>query len=353
MSKFLKDGNQFKVYNDKNLDVHTVLPVGTYAVKFNPINGTYFLETIEDFSMPSKLYGDIQKRTSRVLNTFAERPGSTGILLSGEKGSGKTLLAKNIAVAAKYLHNCPALVVNEPHRGSVFNEFIQNIDQPVVIIFDEFEKVYNAEEQTSLLTLLDGVYTTKKLFCFTCNDAWRIGKMMKNRPGRLYYAFDYKGLDMDFIADYCNDNLNDKTQTQAVCRISMLFDAFNFDMLKAMVEEMNRYSETPAKCLEMLNINPENSDNSAFTVTFKVNGEVIPWIDIVDVGKDGSYSTNPLAPVEIEYSSEDGYEVVIFNTDHLMEVNAQNGYFKYANQIANATLELRKVKTVIYDWRAI
>jgi hypothetical protein len=35
-----------------------------------------------------------------------------------------------------------------------------------------------------------------------------------------------------------------------------VFSAFNFDLLKGMVEEMNRYNETPAQVLKFLNARP-------------------------------------------------------------------------------------------------
>ncbi|HRZ82907.1 MAG TPA: hypothetical protein P5069_10620, partial [Candidatus Hydrogenedentes bacterium] len=43
-----------------------------------------------------------------------------------------------------------------------FNTFMQAIEQPLVVLFDEFEKVYDDQEQQALLTLLDGVYPSNK-----------------------------------------------------------------------------------------------------------------------------------------------------------------------------------------------
>jgi hypothetical protein len=48
-----------------------------------------------------------------------------------------------------------------------------------------------------------------------------------------------------------------------------LFGEFNFDLLKALVEEMNRYNETPQEALEMLNAKPQNgSDQTRYEVRF-------------------------------------------------------------------------------------
>jgi hypothetical protein len=126
-------------------------------------------------------------------------------------------------------------------------------------MFDEFEKVYNTEQQEALLTLLDGIYSTKKLFLLTSNDKWRVDSHMRNRPGRIFYMIDFKGLDEHFIREYCYDNLNNpelKT-IETIVNIASVFSAFNFDMLKALIEEMNRYNETPQEALRILNVKAE------------------------------------------------------------------------------------------------
>jgi hypothetical protein len=126
-------------------------------------------------------------------------------------------------------------------------------------MFDEFEKVYNNEEQEELLTLLDGIYSSKKLFMLTSNDKWRVDSHMRNRPGRIFYMVDFKGLDENFIREYCYDNLAkpEFKTVDTIVNISSVFSAFNFDMLKALVEEMNRYDESPQEAMRILNVKAE------------------------------------------------------------------------------------------------
>lgn len=265
MPHFIKNGNQYSVAPSGSLVIETRLPAQTYVVKLNHMTG-FYLEIVEDFSLPPKIYGDTITKTQRVLNTFNSRPNSTGVLLVGDKGSGKTLLAKSISKEAVHM-GIPTLVINSSFTGDQFNSFIQSIDQPSIIIFDEFEKTYNSKEQEAILTLLDGVFPSKKLFILTSNDKYRIDDNMKNRPGRIYYMFTFKGLDEEFIREYCQDNLNDKSKIEDLVKVSSLFDSFNFDLLCAFVEEMNRYGESPFDLTDLLNARPEYCGGSNYRIS--------------------------------------------------------------------------------------
>ena len=73
---------------------------------------------------------------------------------------------------------------------------MQDIEQPCIILFDEFEKVYDDQDQEKALTLLDGVFPSRKLFIMTVNNKWRVNEHMRNRPGRIYYMLDFAGFSL-------------------------------------------------------------------------------------------------------------------------------------------------------------
>jgi hypothetical protein len=271
MSHFIRSGNTFKIFPGNSLDIQESLPVGNYTVRFNPMEG-FSLEEVEPFRMPGKVYGDCLRNADRIVKTFTQRDGNTGVLLTGEKGSGKTLLARQIAIQS----GLPVIIVNSDHSGDNFNSFLSSITQPCIVFLDEFEKTYNRESQEKILTLLDGTYQSRKLFLLTSNDKFRIDNNMKNRPGRIFYLIEFGGLEEEFIIEYCQDNLKDQSYVPDVVRVSRLFDIFNFDLLAAIVEESNRYGENPKDLLGLLNAKPEYGGDISYSAVVKIQDMVVP-----------------------------------------------------------------------------
>ena len=347
---FLKSGNTFRVTSKEELNLHDTLPVGTYVVKFNSMQGCFYLERIDDFKLPSKLYGTTNRHAERILNTFLDRPAGTGVILNGEKGSGKTLLSKKIAVQAA-AQGISTILVNAPHFGDTFNNFLQDIEAPVVVLFDEFEKVYDKPAQEAVLTLLDGVFPSQKLYVITCNDKYRIDSHMRNRPGRIYYMLDFTGLDADFIREYCTDCLLNQSHTESVCKVALLFDQFNFDMLKAMVEEMNRYGESPAEVMQMLNAKPEYSDTVEYDVTLVPTD---PDCDPTTISK--FWDGNPMtSDISLEYRGKtaddhngDWYNSA-FNVGDIQHINPSKGQFTFRNSDGDK-LTLTRTKPKVHNW---
>jgi hypothetical protein len=279
--------------------------------------------------------------------------------LTGEKGSGKSLLAKTLSIEAAAM-DIPTIIINNAWTGDEFNKFLQDIEQPCVILFDEFEKVYDNDHQEKALTLLDGVFPSRKLFVITCNDKWRVNEHMRNRPGRIYYMLDFKGLDPTFIEEYCNDVLVNKTYISKIVEISALFEQFNFDMLKALIEEMNRYDESPQDALKMLNAKPEFNNSGKFDVQLIINGEPVK-----DSGVRSDWNGNPLnGQVYFEWYGKTNYNLgsidthetglavadedgefwteIAFTPNHIVKVDAQAGKFTYQKDTAFCILTRKK-----------
>lgn len=331
MTCYIKNDILYWPTPDGAIDIHQKLPAGTYTVGLHPEKG-FFLKVITDFKNVGKVYGDTPKHADRIVNSFNVRPNSTGVWLTGEKGSGKTMLAK-IVSQTLVADGVPTIIINSPFCGDAFNSFIQSLDDAVVI-FDEFEKVFDSDEQEAILTLLDGVYPTKKLFIITTNDVYRVNQHLNNRPGRIFYRIEYKGVDLAFVREYCQDNLNNKSYIEKICSIISLYHCFNFDMLKALVEEMNRYNEDPIAALEILNARPfSDGDDTKYEVNITLNGVEIDMNHIYPSVIEGSPVSNNELDFRGSYedgdSDDDKHLNVEINQSHLKGINADAGVFTY------------------------
>lgn len=369
MSYFMKSGSTWRVATKESMDLHEKLPPGNYVVKQDPFENLY-LEHTEDFEIPAKLYGDTTRNADRIINSFWQRGKSTGVMLVGEKGSGKTLLSKHICVELAK-QDVPTIVINSPWHGDKFNTLIQTIEQPAIIMFDEFEKVYDSEEQESLLTLLDGVYASKKLFMLTSNDKWKVDSHMRNRPGRIFYMIDFKGLDAEFIREYCNDNLNDKKHLETIVNISTIFAEFNFDMLKALVEDMNRYNESPQDALRILNIKAEYDSGATYKVEIfrgdrkadrqsptSWNGTPLTAKDMsvswyFDGKKKGTDTAvaagSKPSPISDDEDPNDGWHDNEFGPENLVKFDTKKGLFIYEKEGITVILTREKAKYFNFD----
>lgn len=274
MSKYVISGSEVKIFSNEALNVHDKLPVGTYRVATSP-QGEIYLDSIANFKLSNKIYGSHDKMKNRIINTFLSREDSTGILLSGLKGTGKTLLTKDISISLRE-QGVSSIVVDSPIPTTALSAFLQQIAEPVVIIFDEFEKLYSEkDDQEGLLGLLDGIYGAKRMFIIGVNEKEKLNSYFIHRPGRIFYNIEFKALGKDIVEDYANDNLINKAHVRDILMISTIIHNFSFDVLKALVEECNRYNESPFESIKYLNISLVSNIRYDVEVTDLISGKVV------------------------------------------------------------------------------
>lgn len=251
----------------------------------------FYCEPYTDYDIPDRVYGRVKSIAERIITTHESRDSTTGVLLIGTQGSGKTLLMKLISRLARERLGLPTLIINSCFYGDAFNAFIATKVPPCVIIFDEFEKVYRQYgAQEALLTLYDGLFSSNKLMVHTANDERAINPHYINRPGRIYYRLKHVGISKSFAREYCDENLKNKAEMTDILQIVSEHRNFSFDMLQALVEEMNRYGEPARSAIQMLNITP--GADMKYKVEVFVDQTKVPTKDILTQDFSGSMFDN-------------------------------------------------------------
>ena len=225
------------------------LTPGVYKINFNERLGTCFLsKTSECFTFPYKVYGQETKFVQRVVKTYEHTTSNLGILLNGLKGTGKTVTAQQICNAL----NLPILIVHSPYDQ--LSSFINELQQDVVIFFDEYEKMYR-DYDTSVLTVMDGVLNNeyRKTFILTTNELY-LNKNMLQRPGRLRYIKTFTDLSLETIKEIVNDKLVHKQFTEELLSFISKLEIITIDIVKSLVEEVNIHEETPENFRSIFNI---------------------------------------------------------------------------------------------------
>lgn len=183
-----------------------------YMLSHDKGNDIEYLEEDKDFEFPSTYYLNDKdyKFINKSINTFKNTDKmTTGVLLSGMKGSGKTLMAKKIAVES----GLPIIVIDKSVYADDIEGFFANVKTDVCVIFDEIDKYWNTRY---LLGFLDGVKPTcKKLVVCTCNDEKEIDDYLNDRCSRIRYKKIFTGLSKETIAGILNDIINNKNRADA------------------------------------------------------------------------------------------------------------------------------------------
>lgn len=254
MNEFIKAGS--KIYTRPNGIDYALESGTTYTLKFDDWGGDLFLEMSNNLELPSNYFcsPSDEKFINRVLDYFeSTAKNTTGVMLKGLKGSGKSITAKKIALDS----NLPIIVVDPAFPARKLNEFFNKFKQNVCVLFDELEKNDKKWDTDQLLTFLDGISCTcRKLVIFTCNSDDNVCDFIKDRCSRVRYCRIFDALSEDAIFGLCNRELKDEDKAHEACKFIMdTFKTISYDNVLSFVEEIKlNTNATFEEIIEDLNI---------------------------------------------------------------------------------------------------
>lgn len=217
-SEFIKMGDRL-IIKPEGAD-YDLIPGKVYDLSYDRFSGEDIFKENGDLNFPGKLYtskrDDFFKK--RVLTYFNNSfTNTTGVMLAGVKGTGKTICAKVLARDS----NLPIIVVDPIYPESRLIKFFKQIKSSVCILFDEVDKSFDTDK---MLDFLDGIQkTSKKLVIMTCNNLSKVSEYLQDRCSRIRYLRKYTPEDnLEFldpiiadlgiknakeVSEYCRNNI--------------------------------------------------------------------------------------------------------------------------------------------------
>ena len=256
MANFIKQGNKviplpkgyaYDLEPGKVYDLLIKTVWGERVTKFE-LNGKMNLPPTVYQTKKDKLFID------RVLKNFnTSNKNTTGVLLTGDKGTGKSVTAKILAEKAKL----PIIVINPELEEKYLEEFFKEFDTPVCILFDEVDKNFSTQK---MLTFLDGMHkTAKKLVVMTANDEDGLSHFIKNRCSRIRYYRHYNMEDdAREYAELICDSKNIDNKEEVVDFIVNNIKYPSIDNISSFIDEViftKDWNLSLQEVLEFMNIN--------------------------------------------------------------------------------------------------
>lgn len=97
----VESGKRYRIFNNA-ITTYDQLPPKTYRVDYDPETKIFSLLEAHDFEIPeTKIYGQHLDKVKKVLNSMDKMNRNLGVILSGDKGIGKSLFSKCLGLKAR------------------------------------------------------------------------------------------------------------------------------------------------------------------------------------------------------------------------------------------------------------
>jgi len=294
------------------------LPPAVYVIRDIPMQGTkLFRRDSVDTSVPKTIYGKIPSYLSKTFSAFDRRPLNTGVLLSGERGMGKTMFVR-MAINEAISRGLAVINIDSDTNVSSAVSMINGITQPLLVVMDEFEKNFSAnsddddeddsssKKQVPFLSMLDGMGSSeKRLYLATVNDTKKLSKYLLNRPGRFYYHFEFRPLNEADMREYLTHEVSKASKKAIDYAVSVMQSySINYDGIAAIADELNSgisIEET------IHDLNLDRVGETSQHVSVKLDGllyQTTEWASLDEIRENKSYCINVFAVNCVDRSND-------------------------------------------------
>lgn len=226
-------------------------PAAVYSVMEAENGDIVMIERVKQYTLPEKIYGISHKRNLRILGQqYEERVAkglNTGAMITGFKGSGKTLLAE--AVANEMIsRERPVFYIDKQLPVDTLIT-LAKYAAPCMFLFDEFEKVYSVSEkdddevdrkvQNKLLTFFSSTEFGGVLSTLVSNS--NLSSLLTDRPQRMLLNFSYNAKTRDRDFEVAMDEVGFTPYLKAMFLLGSGDGSRNIDCLLAVADVVNKH----------------------------------------------------------------------------------------------------------------
>ncbi len=210
------------------------LPKGVYILQKD-----LTLERVAD-ALPGvvNLYSNYENFINRVQQIYHKTQVNIGVLLYGEKGTGKTVLAHRLINAI----SAPTIIVK---ANSGYFDLIRNLPtKELSLLFDDYTG--DDELQALLDTGING-----RLFTFITAEY----PLFQARPGRIRYVKEMEALLMEEAMKVINNQMNnEELKDDLIETILDNVEILTIDKLMCLITEVNALNKPASSLIQYLNL---------------------------------------------------------------------------------------------------
>lgn len=256
-----------------------IVPAGIYALHDTPM-GWFLQRKGSHYDLPFKIYGTHDHIINRISRAWAGKNGNLSVLFNGLKGTGKTVSAQ---LLANWATEQGMPVISLTGFSQSIEDMLNQLKQPALLLFDEFEKNFKTDEdgsaaQQKMLSIIDGLSRSsyRRLFLFTSNHK-KLDENMIDRPSRIRYIFEFEGLSDEIISELFDDILSEDAKQFKASAMDYVktLSVLSMDAIKVVAEEINIFLEPPDNFKNIINLSEKKPWDYAIDILHPKTHEVI------------------------------------------------------------------------------